>query len=105
MAQTLSSSRRGVLFTPFPPNVYNYTVTTAANITVPAATTGVIIEADADIWLNTSAAATVGGTAVDGTGSIPLKAGVSRGFDVVPGQVISVISASGTAHVATEWFT
>jgi hypothetical protein len=104
MAQAVAQRRRDNMFTPFPAFVNHYPVTTAKTVTVPAGYTGVVIESDADIWLSDGTAAIPAGDVTNGTGSFPLKGGASRGFDVSPGQTISVISASGTANVAFEYF-
>ncbi len=91
-------------FTPFPNgNVVHRTVTTAAAETVPAGCGAVIITADAAIWISGGTAVVPSSDVTDGTGSVFLGAGVARGFYVSPGQALSVISASGTAHVSFEY--
>src|SRR5688500_15985246 len=104
MPQRMKAERRNAQFTFLPAYVNHRTITTAEAETVPAGYCGVIMVADADIWFSAGTAAVPTGDIVDGTGSSFLKAGATRGFDVSPGQTISVISASGTAHVAFEYF-
>lgn len=89
---------------PFPAYVTNRTLTTAETETVPAGATRVFITSDADAWLSSGTAAAPTTEVSDGTGSIFLKAGVTRGFFVSPAQTISVVSASGTAHLSFEYF-
>lgn len=89
--------------TPFPLYVNHRTVTAAEDETVPSGYRSVIITADADIWLADGTAVVPSSDVVNGSGSFPLKAGVARKFWVTPGQTLSVISASGTAHVGFEY--
>lgn len=99
--------RQGVVaipLLPFPTYVHHRTVTTAETETVPAGATRVFVTADADAWLSDGTAAVPAGDVTDGTGSFLLKAGVCRGFFVTPGQTISAISASGTAHISFEYY-
>jgi hypothetical protein len=105
MAQSLSYGRRGSQGTPFPSNVNDYTFSAAKSITVPAATSAVIISSDVDIWLSAGTAAVPSGDVIDGTGSFFFAKGTVREFDVVPGQVFTAIPATGTAHVSACWFT
>jgi hypothetical protein len=106
MAQSLSYGRRGTQGTPFPSNIYNYTFSASKTVTVPAATTSVIISTDADIWLSTTGAAAVPtGDVVDGTGSFFLAKGTVREFDVIAAQTFTMIPTTGTAHAALCWFT
>lgn len=96
--------RNAVPLIPFPVYVNHHSVAAAENETVPAGATRVFITANADVWLADGTAVVPAGEVVDGTGSFLLKAGVTRGFFVTPGQTISVISASGTALVSFEYF-
>jgi hypothetical protein len=89
---------------PFPSFVNHHAVTTAETETVPAGAYSVVIKTDATIWLSDGTAVVPAGDVVDGAGSFPLGAGEAICFDVVPGQTISVISASGTANVAFLYY-
>lgn len=89
---------------PFPVYVNHRAVTTAETETVPAGATRVFITTDADAWLSDGTAAVPAGDVTNGTGSFLLKAGVCRGFFVTPAQTLSVISASGTAHISFEYY-
>lgn len=107
VAQPLSlpkEFRNAVPVIPFPAYVNHHTVTAAEAETVPAGATRVFVTSDADAWLSDGTAAVPSGDAVDGTGSFFLAKGVTRGFFVSPGQTLSAISASGTAHVSFEYF-
>lgn len=110
VAQSLTSGMTkefwgSVPVTPFPAYVNHRTVTAAETETVPDGASWVVITSDADLWASDSATAVVPSSDVtDGTGSLFLKAGVSRAFAVVAGQTLSVISASGTAHCSFEYF-
>lgn len=94
----------GVPVTPFPLNVNHRTVTTAEAETVPAGATMVAIGADADIWLSDGTAVVPSSDVTDGTGSFPLGAWVTEVFFVTPGQTISVIANTGTAHVSFRYY-
>lgn len=96
--------RNSVPMIPFPLYVNHRAVTVAEDETVPAGATRVFITTDADVWLADGTAAVPAGDVTNGSGSFLLKAGVTRGFFVTPAQTISVISASGTAHVSFEYF-
>lgn len=96
--------RNAVPMIPFPAYVNHRTVTAAEADTVPAGATRVFITSDADIWLSDGTSAVPTTDVTDGTGSFFLAKGVTRGFFVAPGQTLSVISASGTAHVSFEYF-
>lgn len=99
--------RGGLPALPFPLHVNDHTLTTAEDETVPALAQFVVINPDADVWIasGTGAAVVPSGDVVDGTGSILIKAGViSPVFLVQPGQVLSVVSATGTAHVAFWYY-
>jgi hypothetical protein len=107
MARSIGSNAAQGLFTPFPDYVNHRTITTAETETVPTlspAVRRVVITADADVWLSDGTAVIPSSDVIDGTGSFLLKAGVARGFDIEQGWTLSVISASGTAHVAFEYF-
>lgn len=111
MAQPLFASiggRQGSIpFLPFPAYVNHRTITTAEDETVPADMAAVVIDPDADVWVaNGTGAAVVPSTDVtNGTGSFLVKAGViTPAFGVSAGQKISVVSASGTAHVAFLYY-
>lgn len=91
---------------PFPLWVNNRTVTTAEDETVPAGAAFVVINPDADVWIasGTGTAAAPSGDVTNGAGSVFLKGGViSPPFRVQPGQILSGVSATGTAHVA-YWY-
>lgn len=91
---------------PFPQYVNHLTVTVAKDATVPALATYVVIVADADVWVanGTGAAVVPSGDVVDGSGSTLFKAGViSPPFRVQATQILSIVSATGTAHVSL-WF-
>lgn len=104
MAQAIPERRRQTLFTPFPLRVNHYAVTTAKDITIPAGITAVILNSDADIWLADGTAVVPSGDVTTGLASFFLAKGIPRGFDVTPGQTISVVAVSGTAHVSAELF-
>jgi hypothetical protein len=92
---------------PFPLYVNDRTVTGAEDETVPVGAKYVVLNPDADVWManGTGAAVVPSGDVVDGTGSILIKAGViPPAFRVQPGQILSVISATGTAHVAFWYY-
>lgn len=99
--------RGGLPCLPLPPYVNNRTVTTAEDETVPATAAWCVIISDAAIWwaLGTGAAVVPTGDVTDGSGSSPLGAWViSPVFAVTAGQKISVVSPSGTAHVAFWYY-
>lgn len=92
---------------PFPLWINNRTVTVAEDETVPANAKYVVITADADVWVanGTGLAAVPSGDVVDGSGSTFFKAGViSPPFRVQAAQILSIISATGTAHVALWYY-
>lgn len=89
---------------PFPSFVNHRAVTTAETETVPANGYSVVIKTDATIWLSDGTAAVPAGDSNPGEGSFPMAPGEAICFDVVPGQTISVISASGTANVAFLYY-
>lgn len=92
---------------PFPLYVNNRTVTVAEDETVPAGAKYVVIDSDADAWIaNGSGLAVVpSGDTVDGSGSIFFKAGViSPPFRVQAAQILSTVSATGTAHVSFWYY-
>ena len=89
---------------PFPSYVNHHVVTAAEAETVPAGAYMVVIKTDATIWLSDGAAAVPAGEVVDGTGSFPQGAAEAICYDVVPGQTISVIAASGTANVSFLYY-
>ena len=88
---------------PFPSYVNHRAVTAAETETVPAGAYSVVIKTDATAWFSDGTAAVPAGD-VTGTGSFPMAPGEAICFDVVPGQTISVISASGTANVAFLYY-
>lgn len=92
---------------PFPLWINNRTVTVAEDETVPALAKYVVVDADADIWIanGTGAAAVPSGDVSDGTGSAFFKAGViSPPFRVQAAQILSIVSATGTAHVSLWYY-
>lgn len=89
---------------PFPAFVNHHAVTVAEAETVPAGAYSVVIKTDATIWLSDGTAAVPAGDVTNGSGSFPMAPGEAICFDVVPGQTISVISASGTANVAFLYY-
>lgn len=92
---------------PFPLSINNRTMTTAVDETVPAGIYFVVIDPDADVWIanGTGAAAVPSGQVTNGTGSAFFKGGViSPPFAVNPGQILSIVSASGTAHVSLWYY-
>ena len=93
--------------TQFPEFINNRVVTTVETETPPTWAKAVVISADAAIWVNTGAveaAAIPVGDVADGSGSLPLGAFQAECFDIVPGRLISVVSASGTARVAFRYY-
>ena len=92
---------------PFPLWVNNRTLTTAEDETVPTGAYFVVIDSDADVWIagGTGAAAAPSADVSNGTGSAFFKGGViSPPFRVQPAQILSVVSASGTAHVSFWYY-
>ena len=92
---------------PFPLWVNNRVVTGAEDETVPLNGKYVIISPDADVWIsNGHGSATVpSGDVSDGTGSAFFQAGVmSPPFRVQPGQILSIVAASGTANVSLWYY-
>lgn len=92
---------------PFPLYINHRTVTVAEDETVPALASYVVIDSDADVWIanGTGAAVIPSGDVIDGSGSALFKAGViSPPFRVQPAQVLSIVSASGTAHVSFWYY-
>lgn len=78
-------------------------LTTNEDYTVPAATGAVILSTNAAIWVKLGGTAAVPAADVtDGSGSILISAGRERIFAVSPGQVIGIVSDSGTAKVSIE---
>lgn len=106
VTQTLQGGRRdhAAPFTTFPLYVNHRVVTVAETETVPTDANAVIVSTDADVWLSDGTAVAPAGDVVDGSGSFFMKDGTCRGFYVTGGQTLSVISASGTASVAFEYF-
>lgn len=109
VAQSLTSGMTkefwgSVPVTPFPVYVNHRTVTAAETETVPDGASWMVITSDADLWASDGTAAVPSSDVTDGTGSFFVKAGVARAFAVVATQTLSVISASGTAHVSFEYF-
>lgn len=103
----ISALRGGLPFLPFPAFVNHRTVTTAVDETVPAGAASVVIISDATIWCanGTGAAVVPSGNVTDGTGSFAVGTLlISPPFGVTAGQKLSVVSASGTAHVAFLYF-
>lgn len=92
---------------PFPLYVNVETMTTAEDVTVPANAYFVVIAPDADVWIasGTGAAAVPSSDITNGAGSAFFKGGViSPPFAVNPGQILSIVSASGTAHVSLWYY-
>lgn len=92
---------------PFPFWINNRTVTVAKDETVPAGAKYAVIVADADVWVanGTGAAVVPSGDVVDGSGSTFFKSGViSPPFRVQPAQILSIVSATGTAHVSLWYY-
>lgn len=89
---------------PFPVHVNHRAVTAAETETVPAGAYSVVIKTDATAWFSDGTAVVPAGDVTGGTGSFPMAPGEAICFDVVPGQTISVVSASGTANVAFLYY-
>lgn len=106
MSQAIKKDRRDNLFTPLPVYVNDRTITTVEDETVPLGFTAVVITPDADAWFanGTGVAAVPSAESSLGAGSWFQAKGVSRGFDVSPGQKISGVAVTGTVHVSYEYF-
>lgn len=92
---------------PFPLWINNHVVAAVEDETVPANAKYVVIVADADIWVANGHGAAVVPSAdvIDGTGSTFFQAGViPPPFRVQPGQIFSLVAASGSANVALWYF-
>jgi len=106
LTYSLPRNRVGSLpITPFPSQVNHRTVTTAETETVPTGASTVVITSDVDVWFSAGTAVVPSSDVTDNTGSFFLKGGAARMFAVESGQTISVIAATGTAHVSFEYFT
>jgi hypothetical protein len=92
--------------TAFADNLGNITATTAKTVTVPGSAFRVVINADADIWINPNGTAAVPtGDVTDGTGSMFQMKGLRTAYQVAPTGTFSIIPATGTVHASFEWFT
>ena len=84
--------------------VGNVTTSVAATITVPTGAYRVVLNGDADFWVNPTTTAAVPSTTVASGGSFFQMKGLRTAYEVTPGDTFSVIPATGTVHVSEEWF-
>ena len=82
--------------------IKNNTVTTAENMAVPTGAKACLLLSDVDVWYSCSSTAAI---PTDDTGSSSfLPAGIEVGLVVELVSNISLVSSSGTAHVAGRFW-